>query len=188
MLRLVFAMGLVAISVWPALADDPTSPRTPDVVFVPTPGDVVTKMLEVANVTKDDVVCDLGCGDGRIVVTAAKRFGCRGVGYDLNPVRVRESRENARRNGVEKRVTIQRKDIFTVDLSEASVVTLYLLPSMNLRLVPQLQQLKPGARIVAHDFGIEGYPPDKEVKMTSREDAVEHTIYLWVAPLKKEES
>jgi ribosomal protein L11 methylase PrmA len=131
------------------------------------------------------VLYDPGCGDGRIVVAAAKKYGCRAVGFDLDPVRIRESLENVKRNGVEHLVRIERKDIFTVDFSEASVVTLYLLPGMNKRLVPQLKKLKPGARIVAHDYAIAGYPAEKELTVTSKQDTVEHYIYFWTAPLKE---
>jgi SAM-dependent methyltransferase len=160
--------------------------RTPDSVYVPTPDDVVVKMLAVAGVTKDDVVYDPGCGDGRLVVTAAKKYGCRGVGIELSPELVDQARANARRNGVEHLVRIIEQDIYAVDLSEASVVTLYLLPHMNVKLIKQLQKLKSGSRIVAHDYGFEDRveEPEKSITMTSKEDAVEHCIYLWKAPLK----
>jgi precorrin-6B methylase 2 len=157
----------------------------PDVVYVPTPHDVVAKMLQIAAVTKKDVVYDLGCGDGRIVVMAAKK-GCRATGFDIDPVRVKESRENVKKNKVEQLAKIREEDVFKVDLSPASVVTLYLLPSLNVKLIPQLEKLKPGSRIVSHDFDMEGVKPDKVVHMTSSEDNVEHTIYLWTVPLKKE--
>jgi SAM-dependent methyltransferase len=161
--------------------------RGPDVVFVPTPDDIVARMLEMAKVTKDDVLYDPGCGDGRIIVAAAKKFGCRCVGIDINPVRVKEAEVNARRNGVEKLVKVIEKDIYDADLSEATVVTLYLLPSMNVKLIPQLQKLKPGTRIVAHDYGFEGrIAPDKSVTIVSKEDAVDHHIMFWTAPLKVE--
>jgi methylase of polypeptide subunit release factors len=156
-----------------------------DVVFVPTPQDVVNKMLEMAKVTKDDLVYDLGCGDGRIVVTAAKRFGCRAIGYDIDSERVKESLENVEINDVGHLVRIEQKDIFTLDLSKANVITLYLLPSLNVELIPQLEKLKPGSRIVSHDFDMEGVQPDKVVKINSNEDDNEHQIYLWTSPLKK---
>jgi len=159
--------------------------REPDVVFVPTPQDVVDKMLELVKVTKEDLVYDLGCGDGRIVVTAAKKYGCKAKGYDIDPKRVRESLENVRDNGVEDLVTIEQKDIFTLDLSKANVVTLYLLPELNVKLIPQLEKLKDGSRIVSHDFAMEGVKPDKVVTLTSKEDEYEHTVYLWTVPLKK---
>jgi len=157
-----------------------------DVIFVPTPQDVVEKMLELAEVKKDDLVYDLGCGDGRIVVTAAKKYGCKAVGYDLDPQRVKESLENVTKNQAGDLVKIEQKDIFTLDLSQANVITLYLLPSLNVKLIPQLEKLKPGSRIVSHDFAMEGVKPDKVVTLTSEYDNTEHTIYLWTAPLKKE--
>jgi len=159
----------------------------PDVVFVPTPQDVVDKMLELVKVTKDDLVYDLGCGDGRIVVAAAKSYGCKAVGYDIDPERVKESLENVEKNHVEHLVTIEQKDIFTLDLSEANVITLYLLPELNVRLIPQLEKLKPGSRIVSHDFRMRGVKPDKVITVTSVEDNREHKVYLWTAPLKKRE-
>jgi len=189
MSRLICVSWLISSALTAALtgtvaAQDTTEARTPDVVYVGSPHDVVAKMLEVAQVKKDDILYDPGCGDGRICVTAAKKYGCKAIGFDLNPVRIRESLENIKRNGVEKLVRIERKDIFTVDFSEATVVTSYLLPWMNKKLVPQLQKMKPGTRIVAHDYSIEGYPPEKTITMTSKQDAVEHYIYLWTLPLK----
>jgi outer membrane protein assembly factor BamB/precorrin-6B methylase 2 len=154
-----------------------------DAVFVPTPQDVVEKMLELAEVTKDDVVCDLGCGDGRIIVTAAKKYGSRGVGVDLDPDCVRLSRDAARREGVADRVEVAQKDIFTVDLSKTTVVTLYLGRDVNRRLLPQLRQLPKGARVVSHIFDIEGCKPDKVVEFMSAEDGAKHTLYLWTTPL-----
>lgn len=168
----------------PATGDRPK--RTPDSVFVPTPDDIVAKMLDVAGVTKDDLVYDPGCGDGRIVIAAAKKYGCRGVGIELSPKLVRDARAGAVRNQVERLVRILEEDIYAVDMSEATVVTLYLLPNMNVKLIPQLQKLKPGARIVAHDYGFQDRveEPEKTITVKSREDAVEHYIYLWTAPLK----
>jgi len=162
--------------------------RTPDVVFVPTPQDVVEKMLELAEVRKADLVYDLGCGDGRIVVTAAKKYGCRSVGFDLDPKRIEESLENVAKNKVGHLVKIENRDIFELDLSRANVITLYLLPSLNVKLIPQLEKLKPGSRVVSHSFDMRGVRPDKVVKFKSREDKRQHTIYLWTAPLKKEEN
>ena len=159
--------------------------RTPDILFVPTPQEVVEKMLELAEVKKDDLVYDLGCGDGRIVVTAAKKYGCRGVGYDIDPDRVIESMENVKNNNVQKLVHIEQKDIFTLDLSEASVITLYLLTSLNVKLIPQLEKLKPGTRIVSHDFDMRGIvTPDKTISLTP-DGGRSHDIYLWITPLKK---
>lgn len=159
--------------------------REPDVIYVPTPYDVVERMLELANVQKDDLLYDLGCGDGRIVVTAAKRFGCRAVGYDIDPKRVKESLENVAKNNVGHLVSIEQKDIFTLDLSNADVITLYLLPSLNVKLIPQLKKLKGGSRIVSHDFRMRGVKPDKVVNLTSNEDNAQHKIFLWTAPIQK---
>ena len=164
------------------------TPREPDVVYVRTPQEVVDKMLELAQVTKDDLVYDLGCGDGRIVVTAAKEYGCKAVGYELRRGRVKASLENVEKNNVGHLVRIEQKDIFTLDLSKANVVTLYLLPSLNVKLIPQLEKLKPGSRIVSHDFDMEGVKPDKVVEVNSEgENWDTHTVYLWTTPLQKED-
>jgi len=160
--------------------------RKPDVVFVPTPHEVVKKMLELAEVKENDLVYDLGCGDGRIVVAAAQQYGCRGIGYDISPKRVKESLENVEKSGVGDLVQIEREDIFTLDLSEANVITLYLLPKLNVKLIPQLEKLKPGSRIVSHDFAMRGVKPDKVVTVTLDDSWQEHTVYLWTTPLKKE--
>jgi len=158
--------------------------RKPDILYVATPQEVVDKMLEMAKVTKDSLVYDLGCGDGRFVVTAAKKYGCKAVGYDISPRRVRESRENVKKNGLEHLVRIEQKDIFTLDLSEADVITLFLLPSLNVKLIPQLDTLKPGSRIVSYNFGMRGVLPDQTVKYTTK-DGSQCTIYLWTTPLNK---
>jgi hypothetical protein len=118
------------------------------------------------------------------VVTAAKTYGCRGVGYDISRKRVKESLENVEKNDVGHLVTIEHKDIFTLDLSKANVITLYLLPSLNVKLIPQLEKLKPGSRIVSHDFAMKGVKPDQVVTVTSDNSYEEHTIYLWTTPLK----
>ena len=162
--------------------------RAPDVPYVPTPRAVIEKMLELAEVKKGDVVYDLGCGDGRIVVTAAKKYGVKAVGVDIDPERVEESRENVRKNNLEKLVTIKKADIFTLDFKEATVITLYLLPEVNVKLMPQLARLKPGARIVSHDFPMRGARPSKVVRMKApdyRGHEREHIIYLWTVPWDK---
>jgi predicted RNA methylase len=160
--------------------------KSPDVVFVPTPHDVVAKMLEMAKVTKDDVVYDLGCGDGRIVVAAAKKYGAKGVGFDVDPQRIKESNENVKKAGVEKLVEIKKEDIFKQDLSKASVITLYLLPSLNTRLIPQFDKMKPGSRIVSHAYDMDGVTPEKTVTIESKADGARHTIYYYTIPLKKD--
>ena len=160
--------------------------KTPDVVYVPTPHDVVVRMLDLAEVRKGDVLYDLGCGDGRIVVAAAKKLRCRAVGFEIDEERVVEARKNVAKAKVESLAKIEQKDVFTIDLNPASVVTLYLLPELNVKLIPQLEKLNPGSRIVTHDFDIKGILPDKVLHMTSKEDNVEHTLYLFTTPLKKD--
>jgi uncharacterized protein (TIGR03000 family) len=171
-------------------SDDDKAERTPDVIFVPTPQEVVDKMLEMAQVKKGDVLYDLGCGDGRIVVTAAKKYQAKATGYDIDPQRVRESMDNVKKNHVEDLATIKKADIFTLDLKDANVITLYLLPDLNVKLMPQLEKLKPGSHIVSHDFPMRGAKPKEVVHMKAKNDnGVEgdHTIYLWVVPWEKEE-
>jgi ribosomal protein L11 methylase PrmA len=135
-------------------------------------------------VKKDDLVYDLGCGDGRIVVAAAKKYGCKAVGFDIDPRRVAESLGNVKKEDVGDLVKIEKKDIFTVDLSPASVVAIYLLPGLNLKLVPQLNKMKAGSRLVSHNYDIEGYKPNKTVTMKDKEGK-DHVLYLWVLPLQK---
>lgn len=155
--------------------------RTPDVIFVPTPQDAVEKMLELAEVKKSDKVYDLGCGDGRIVVTAAKKFGAKGVGIDIDPQRIAESQANVKSNKVDHLVTIKEADIFKEDFSDADVVTLYLLPTLNVKLIPQLEKLKPGTRIVSYQFAMSGVKPKETYDGNGR-----YTIYKWVTPLDRE--
>ena len=159
-------------------------PEGGHVMYLPTPQDVVDQMLELAEVSKDDLVYDLGCGDGRVLVTAATTYGCRCRGYDIDPNRVRDSLENARQHGVEKLVEVKKEDIFTLDLRDADVIFLYLLPKLNVRLIPQFQQLKPGTRIVSHLFDMQGARPDKVLHLDSSEDGYEHAVYLWTTPLQ----
>ncbi len=172
-----------------AVAGAPPAPaRKPDVIYVPTPQKVVDRMLEMAEVRKGDVVYDLGCGDGRIVVTAAKKYGVKAVGFDINPERVKESLENVRTNHLEKLVTIKEADIFTLDLREATVVTLYLLPELNIKLIPQLEKMKPGSRIVSHNFDMRGARPVQVEKVTGQGQEFlygEHTVYKWTIPLQR---
>jgi len=157
-----------------------SAPRTPDVPFVPTSQALVVEMLKLANVTKADTVYDLGCGDGRIVIAAAKQFGAHGVGVDINPERIQEANENARRAGVADKVKFIEGDLFTADIRPATVVTLYLLPSVNLKLRPRLlSDLKPGTRVVSHSFDMDDWKPDKAVMVEGAQ------LYLWVIADKK---
>lgn len=158
--------------------------RDPDVIFVPTPQEVVVQMLKLANVHAGDVVYDLGCGDGRTVITAVKQFGAvRGVGIDINPERIKESVANARNAGVTDRVTFHNEDLFEANIKEASVVFLYLLTSLNEKLRPKLwRDLKPGTRVVSHDFGMGDWTPDKKIELDA--DGQSHTIFLWTIPAK----
>jgi ribosomal protein L11 methylase PrmA len=138
------------------------------------------EMLRLANVNKGDVVYDLGCGDGRIVIAAAEKFGARGVGIDIDPERIQEAQENARKAGVSARVRFRNEDLFEADISEATVVTLYLLPWVNLKLRPKLwSELKPGTRIVSHSHDMGDWKPEKEVEVDGE------TIYYWTIPAKK---
>lgn len=162
--------------VLPQIANTPA--RRPDVIFVPTREAVVDAMLETAGVGPNDVVYDLGCGDGRIVVAAAKR-GARSVGIDIDPKRIQEARQNAAQSGVASKVTFLEQDLFESDIRDATVVTLYLLPSLNVKLKPILmEQLRPGTRIVSHDFDMGDWEPEKTVEVDGK------TVYLWTIPPK----
>ena len=150
--------------------------------YVPTPPDIVDRMLNLAQVTKNDVVYDLGCGDGRIVIAAAKQYGARGVGVDIDPKRIEESIANAKAAGVERLVEFRLQDAMTVDVSRATVVTLYLLSSSNAKLRPILtRQLRPGARIVAHAFSMGPVWPAEKIDQFTSKLGDEITLYLWTA-------
>jgi ribosomal protein L11 methylase PrmA len=178
-------MSAVLYPYAPLKSEDTKQMRTPDVVYVGTPYDIVSKMLKMARIKKSDLVYDLGCGDGRILVLAAQKYGCRGVGYDIDPERVMDSRKNVAKNGVEKLVKIIQADIFTLDLRKANVIPLYLLPEMNRKLLPQLDKLKPGSRIVCHNYDLDGIVADEVVDMVSNEDNSNHTLTLYTTPLKR---
>ena len=167
-----------AADVAPPGADAPFGPRTPDVIYVPTPETVVDAMLQLAQVGPGDVLYDLGSGDGRIPIAAARQHGIRAVGIDIDPVRIREANENAQAAGVTDLVTFREEDLFLSDISEASVVTLYLLQSLNVRLRPKLlAELKPGTRIVSHSFDMAGeWEPEETRQVDNR------MIYLWRVP------
>ena len=160
--------------------------RELDVPYVPTPEAVVEAMLSMAKVTKDDVLYDLGSGDGRIPITAAAKFGTRGVGIDLNPVRVAEAKDNAKQAGVADKVKFIEGDIFEADFSEATVVTLYLLPGVNLKLRPTIQAMKPGTRVVSHNYDMGDWKPEDSKKVTV--EGTDHYVYFWRVPEKKQGS
>ncbi len=158
-------------------SNDVLSAERPDIHYVPTPQYVVNEMLEMAGTNSKDVIYDLGCGDGRFVITAAAKFGARGVGIDIDPERIRESRENARRANVADRVTFTEQNLFQTDFSQATIVALYLLPELNLRLRPKLlRNLKPGTRILSHDFSMDDWKPDRAGELGSS------AYYLWIIP------
>jgi predicted RNA methylase len=158
--------------------------RSPDVIFVPTPQEVVDAMLKLAKVTKNDIVYDLGSGDGRIPITAAKTYGARGVGIDIDPQRIAEANENLKTSGVSG-VRFLNQDLFTTDISEATVVTLYLLPSLNLKLIPKLnKELRPGTRIVSHAFDMSSDSVDRKPIETLNVNG--RTVYFWTTPILPE--
>jgi SAM-dependent methyltransferase len=160
-----------------------------DVPYVPTTATAVKAMLKLAGVKHSDLIYDLGCGDGRIVIAAAKNFGARGVGIDIDPVRIREAKENARLAGVENRVEFREQDLFQADFREATIVTLFLLPALNKRLRPQLETLKPGTRIVSNTFEIGDWKPARELTAKSDPDDEfyfgSQRLLLWVVPKRK---
>ena len=174
------ALVLVLASAVTFAGRTPQAPsRAPDIHYVPTPQDVVEAMLKVANVTKSDVVYDLGSGDGRIPITAARRYGARGVGIDIDPARIAEANLNAKKEGVAGRVTFLNQDLFTADISDATVVTLYLLSSLNLKLLPKLnKELRPGTRVVSHAFDMGSIKPRRTVDVGGR------PVHLFVVPIQ----
>lgn len=182
--RRVVAMftAVLLLLVAAAGAQSPTKETKPlDVPYVPTHESLVDEMLAMARVGKNDVLYDLGSGDGRIVITAARKFGTRGVGYDLDPERIKEARDNARRAGVVDRVRFEQQDIFTAKIADATVVTMYLLPDVNLKLRPKLfAELKPGTRIVSHNYDLGDWQPLQRKEMDV--NGVNHTLFLWVIP------
>jgi SAM-dependent methyltransferase len=174
-----YSLALVVAVLWVSAHAQPR-PQTPDVEYVPTPHNVVAEMLRLVAVKPADVVYDLGCGDGRVVITAAKRYKARGVGIDIDPQRIKESRANARQAGVAKRVKFFQQDLFETDIREASVVALYLLPELNRKLRPKLlSDLRPGTRVVSHDFDMGDWHPDRVISV---QGAYEHSVFYWVIP------
>ncbi len=187
--RLLLALILLSVSIplSPRIASgkDRKPKKTPDCVYVPTPHDIVEAMLEMADIKKEDVVYDLGCGDGRIVVQAAKKCGCRGIGFEIVPKLADQARENARKNNVAHLVKIKEEDLFKADFSEATLLPIYLLPKMLTKLKPKLAKLKPGTRIISHDYRIEGVVADKTKTLVSKETGVKHILILYTLPLKE---
>ena len=176
-----------AASPSPAPSPTPKGPpvqavdAVPDVPYVPTHDEIVARMLEMAKVNRNDLLYDLGSGAGRIVITAARKYGARGVGYDIDLQRIKESNENARLAGVTDKVRFVRGDLFEADLKGATVVTLYLLPEVNLKLRPKLlRELRPGTRIVSHNYGMGDWEPEELVEMDVR--GTKHYIYFWTVP------
>ena len=182
MQRRQFLAGVSALGLSGLLGaqDKGTVLRGPDVIFVPTPNEIVDMMLKMAAVTRKDTVYDLGCGDGRIVITAAQRYGARGVGIDIDPDRVAEATDNVRKAGVADRVRIVQGDLFEADISAATVVTLYLLTDLNLKLRPKLlRELRPGTRVVSHAFSMGDWKAEREAEISGT------TVYLWRIPPRK---
>ncbi len=170
--------GLLPLLAGGMLLAQQTPLREPDVPFEPSPPRVVELMLKLAEVRKDDVVFDLGCGNGQIVITAAKAFGARGVGIDIDPQRIKESIDNARDAGVLDRVSFRNEDLFEASISQATVVTLFLWPEVNLKLRPKLlRELKPGTRVVSYIWDMGDWAPVKQIKVDDR-----RSVYLWIVP------
>ncbi len=176
--QLRYLIAVVLLLVIPAAAWSARAPeREPDIFYVPTPQYVVDELLEIAGTNKNDIIYDLGCGDGRFVITAAKKYGAHGVGIDIDPERIEESVANARKAGVADRVRFIEADIFKTDVSAASIVSLYLLPELNLRLRPKLfKELKPGSRIISHDFDMDDWKPDISGTLGNSK------YFLWILP------
>jgi ribosomal protein L11 methylase PrmA len=193
-MRILIAVAAALLAAAPAAALEQTSPyqqlaqaqprrpaQQPDVIFVPTPHEVVDDMLRLANVRKGDILYDLGSGDGRIAIAAAKKFGIKAVGIDIDPERIREAAENARKAGVTNLVEFRQEDLFKADFREATVVTLYLLPDLNVKLRPRLwEELKPGTRIVSHQFDMGTWKAEKRLESNGR------VVYFWTIPAKKQ--
>jgi len=179
MKKIVSGLALALTTLWLQAAVLVSAQEGKIVPYVPTPQLVVDRMLDLAQVKKGDVVYDLGSGDGRIVVTAAKKYGVRAVGFEIDPERIKESRENIKKAGVEHLVEIRQQDIRTVDLSPANVLTMYLLPDVNLMIRPNIwKQMKPGSRIVSHDFDMGDWKPLK-IEQLQDGSSWNHTLYLW---------
>jgi ribosomal protein L11 methylase PrmA len=181
-MRILLAVAAAMLVAAPALAQvPPRKPaQQPDVIYVPTPHEVVDDMLRLANVKKGDILYDLGSGDGRIAIAAAKKYGIKAVGIDIDPERIREATENAKKAGVTNLVEFRQEDLFKADFREATVITLYLLPDLNVKLRPRLwEEMKPGTRIVSHQFDMGTWKPEKKLESNGR------TVYFWTVPPRK---
>ncbi len=182
---LVLATAALLLTALTLSGAEPTSEKKkPDVGYYATTQDVVEEILKQAKVTKKDVVIDLGCGDGRFPITAAKKYGCKGIGYEIDPVWVAKAKARVEAEMVTDLVDIRAEDIFTADLRKVTVVCLFLLPELNTRLIPQLEKLPEGARIVTHEFDIPGLVPDRKTEYISTQDESEHLLYFYSVPLK----
>lgn len=202
LLKRILSLGLVVIAItafasWSwmqqTLTADTDLKADPDrtglnAPYIKTADSVTRKMVEMADLTADDVVYDLGCGDGRLVIAAVEASGCRGVGIDIDPERVAEARENVKRHGLEELIEIRQQDLFETDLSESTCVLVYLLGWMNRRLIPQYQQMEPGSRIVSHEFGlgndITQFRPDETASVVINEEGDKHHVHKWITPIK----
>jgi precorrin-6B methylase 2 len=172
-----------------AVGQDPQPKKPLDVPYVPTTEEAVKMMLKLADVKKTDILYDLGCGDGRIVIAAAKQYGAHGVGIDIDPKRIQEAKDNAKKAGVENLVRFEENDLFQADIHEATVVSLFLLNSVNLQLRPKLlQDLKPGTRIVSNTFDMGDWKPDKEQTLgdNDEESFLSHKFFLWIVPQRRD--
>jgi SAM-dependent methyltransferase len=183
--------GVLAVVLFTSFAAAQTAQpkHSPDVPYVPTTEEAVKAMLKLADVKSSDIVYDLGCGDGRIVIAAAKEYGAHGVGIDINPERIAEAKANAKKAGVENLVRFEENDLFNADIHEASVVTLFLLSSVNLKLRPKLlKDLKPGTRIVSNTFGMGDWKPNKELTRDDTGDDIglSQNFFLWIVPQRNE--
>ena len=182
-MRILVAVTAAALVAGSSLAFAQAQPRKaaqqPDVIYVPTPHEVVDDMLRLANVRKGDILYDLGSGDGRNAIAAAKKYGINAVGIDIDPERIKEATENAKKAGVTNLVEFRQEDLFKADFREATVITLYLLPDLNVKLRPRLwDEMKPGTRIVSHQFDMGTWKPEKKLESNGR------TVYFWTVPAK----
>jgi len=185
----VRSLATLVLSISLAVAQNSQPKHQVDVPYVPTTEAAVKAMLKLAEVKRTDIVYDLGCGDGRIVIAAAKEYGAHGVGIDINPERIQEAKENAAKAGVENLVRFEENDLFDADIHEATVVTLFLLNSVNVKLRPKLlKDLKPGTRVVSNTFGMGDWKPDKELRVGDPVEgfSLSHKLFLWIIPQRSE--